>query len=113
MLIFIEEWRTVLQRQLDRLDDGHWSDAYLLIVASRHVHMGCAAFAEHDPTGGVTRICREFAADHAEMLLLRNVIDNSRVPDELRNDMRVPDRRDSQGRETIYGQCVSGGGLSQ
>jgi hypothetical protein len=74
LLIFIQEWRTAVQRQLDRLDAGHGSDAYLLIVAAHHVYMACAAFAVHDPTGEVGRICRKFVTDHAEVPLLRNVI---------------------------------------
>lgn len=72
--IFIEEWRAVVMRQMDRLEQGHWSDAYLLILAAHHVQMACNAYAVHDPSGEIERLCAAFVAEHAQLATIRNAI---------------------------------------
>ncbi|MCZ8377578.1 hypothetical protein O6P37_01745 [Mycobacterium sp. CPCC 205372] len=72
--IFIREWRDTVDRQLQRLDEGHASDANLLIVAAHQLQLACRAYAVDDSKGDLTRLVDDFAATHPHLPELRNFI---------------------------------------
>lgn len=71
---FIQQWASIVRLQLTRLDDWHWGDAFLLIVAAHHTYKACVAFQVHDPSGEVAALCETFTTTHSELPIVRNVI---------------------------------------